>query len=141
MKVFIVSMALIIMGTAALVFGWDANNYAYLQTHLKALCESTAAAAAVCFDADEFENQNDIVYFYGDVYAFANDFVSKAVENMPQFQNGTVTIEELVADSDGDRVAVCISYTSKDDLFRSPFKTQKKLIHFSCYEWISYDQE
>jgi len=52
-----------------------------------------------------------------------------------------VSIEELVVDSEADKVAVCLSYTSKTDLFRSPFKTQKKLIHFSCYEWVSYEIE
>ncbi len=139
MKVFIVSMALCIIGIEALVFGWDMNSYSYLQTHLKALAESTAAAAAVNFNLEEFEDSGDIVFYQSEVEGFVEYFVFQASKDMTCFQNGSICVEELVLDSTGDKVGVCLSYTSNYDLFRSPFKSEKTLVHMSCYEWVTLD--
>lgn len=141
MKTFIVSMGIIIMGIEALIFSWDYGQFTSLQTHLKALCESSAAYAALCFDDTELEINDDIFYTDSEIYERVNAFVSEAAGDMPQFSQGTVSIEEITADSSGDKVSVCLSFSSEKNFFRIPIKHENSIIHISCYEWIDISEK
>lgn len=140
MKTFIVSLGLIIFGVSGICFNWDLDSYIILNTHLKALCESSAAFCATCFDESEYVSNNEITYDENYVKDSLIYFIRRASFNMPCFKNGDITIDSLKCDEENDRVELCLKYTSDQDLFRIRGININTVTHSSCYEWISYDK-
>lgn len=142
MKVFIVSMAMVIMGVSALVFSADMSAYDRLDRGLEAITESCAACGALSFD--ELENAQDGSIVFDEAYVMdcMKDFLRSASFSMPCFLGGRLYIDEDSLHSFCDDVSetksvtVTVVYRSDRDMFRLPFLSCRRISHSSCYEWV-----
>ncbi len=140
MKVFIVSVGIILMQLTALVFHSDLTAYNNSKYMLKMLAEECAAGSAVNADADAF-NEGNIV-FGEESRAYTDGLVAYANAYYPVFRDGTVYVESYDAtDSAADLyVAVELCYTRDTDYFRLPLINVTQIIHASKYEYLQIDE-
>ncbi len=140
MKVFIVSIGIILMQLTALVFHSDLTAYNNSKYMLQMLAEECAAGSAVNADADAF-NEGNIV-FGEESRAYTDELVAYANAYYPVFMDGTVYVESYDANySAADPyVAVELCYTRDTDYFRLPLINVTQITHASKYEYLQIDE-
>ena len=140
MKVFIVSIGIILMQLTALVFHSDLTAYNNSRFMLKMLAEECAAGSAINAEADAFENGN--IVFGAGARAYTDDLVAYANAYYPLFRDGTVSVVSYEADGStvNPYVAVELSYTRDTDYFRLPLINVTQIIHASKYEYLQIDE-
>ena len=141
MKVFIVSLAIIIMQLSSIIFASDLFRYNNARFRLKLLAEECAAGCAVQYDDDEYENGN--IVFRNDAASYASDLISYKSTHDPVFMNGTLRLLSFEAKSDTDSpyVAVSLSYTADRDYFRLPIINEHTISHQSKYEFVVIEDD
>ena len=136
MKVFIVSIGIILMQLTALVFHSDLTAYNNSRYMLKMLAEECAAGSAINVDEDALEFGS--IMFNAASRAYTDELVAYANACYPVFRDGTVSVESFEANDSAANpyVAVELSYTRETDYFRLPFINVTRITHMSKYEFI-----
>lgn len=132
MKSFIISMAIIILGTSAMVFRDDLTRYTILEENIQALTEECALFAAWGLNDpdDDTEVQIDPVLATSNANSVLN--YAKSFSNV--FAGKDIEITSIA--TDGTRITVTLVYHSDKYFFRLPFIPKiKDITWISAYEW------
>lgn len=140
MKVFIVSIGIILLQLTALVFHSDLGAYNNSKYMLKMLAEECAAGSALRLNEDELGSGN--IVFSASARAYTDNLVAYANANYPVFRGGTVSVGSFETDSEGGRpyVTVELIYTSTTDFFRLPVINVTQITHETKYEYLQLER-
>ena len=147
MKVFIVSLAMLLVFVSFLAFSADMDRYVQMQEHLKALAEDCAAGCAL-FTDEEAYSEGVMVIDSADARAYTAFLIGKAQKSMPPLANGAIEASVRIFDdrkgyegiteyglvSGIPGSAVTLTYTG-EDIFRLPFITVTDIRRTAAYQW------
>jgi len=135
MKTFIVSMAIIIMGTAGLIFNSELTRYVILEENLQNLTEQCACAAAWALE----ETEEGIQISELKALLKVNKVIEYNQKYNPVFSNGKIVLalNGFSIDPVYKRTArVKLNYIANKAFFRiNPALNIKQLSWESYYEW------
>ena len=138
MKIFIVSLGIILAQISGIVFASDLFLYNNAKFQLKVLTEECACGTALnCYSEELEEGAID----YSDpaiAEEYAVTLVSYANSNSPAFKNGTLEIVSFTPEDYA--VTVELRYTAESDYFRLPLISERVISHESRYEFVEYEE-
>lgn len=150
MKVFMVTMALIVVSFGMFVFRTDMDRYILLQNRLKSIAEECAEAAAMCIDTARSAESGYIVIDFSRAQKAAEtvlertglmlDFASSGRTKPYDSGSGPeVNVQDLVtvdvSPEGSSGVRAVVSWTGPD-IFRLLFINKKAARRSAAYEWL-----
>ncbi len=129
MKVFVVSLALLLLFVSMFAFSSDMETYVRLQERLKQLAEDCACGCALCLDRYAFAEG---------VISFDEKGAGEYMECMTEEGAGSLGAKNCRIDWtlewDGASCTAALT-ASFDDVFRLPYLTATSASRSSTYEW------